>query len=230
MKTLVNHPNMWLDDGAADSLARWEARYGVIGLSDAGRSEAEQLELIRRWNEGGPANRPPYLFKPGWPSPHQSGLALDTPEHGRFESTCGPYGWRFNIDSDPVHAIYEADRDTTRGQATPAAPGVNPDASTTIGEENIMRLVANNENPTTGYLVTELGFTAVSAEEYQLFFRLITSDQTRTPFLAASRPFTPVGKEGWPHQFTTAECVTMDAAIERCGAGLVEAIARKLGK
>jgi hypothetical protein len=122
MSELINHPGSWLADAAAASLARWEDDHGVLDLSDAGRSEAEQLELIRRWNAGGPANRPPYLYKPGWPSPHQSGLALDTPEHRRFAATCGPYGWRFNIPSDPVHAIYEEDRDAHRDRPAPLTP------------------------------------------------------------------------------------------------------------
>jgi len=108
---LKNHPFMWLSDAAAASLGRWEDDHGVLALSDAGRTDDEQRELIRRWNTGGTFNRPPYLYLPAWPSPHQSGLALDTPEHERFGETCNPYGWRFNIPSDPVHAIYEVAND-----------------------------------------------------------------------------------------------------------------------
>lgn len=119
MATLTNHPDMWLADNAAASFERWESDHGVLNLSDAGRSDDEQRELIRRWNAGGKYNRPPYLYQPAWPSPHQSGLALDTPEHDRFGATCGAYGWRFNIPSDPVHAIYEEKNDQHINRANP---------------------------------------------------------------------------------------------------------------
>lgn len=136
MHALKNHPGMWLDDEAGASFDRWEDTYGVLELSGAGRTDAEQRELMRRWAVGGEFNRPPYLYQPAYPSPHQSGLAIDTPDHNRFSQTCAPYGWRFNIGSDPVHAIYEAARDSMLGTPT------NGGNATLEGEQHMFVITA----------------------------------------------------------------------------------------
>lgn len=127
MSNLTNHPSYWLADDAAASLNRYEADHGKINLTDAGRTVAEQQALINRWNAGGPANRPPYLYKPYEPAasgPHVGGHALDTSDYARFAVQSSEYGWIHNLpSSDPVHFIYDASRDQHKGGSAPAGAG-----------------------------------------------------------------------------------------------------------
>ncbi|HMT88053.1 MAG TPA: hypothetical protein PKC73_00335 [Dermatophilaceae bacterium] len=81
-------------------------------MNSAGRTVAEQQGLINRWNKGGTANRPPYLYKPAMPataSNHVSngGVAVDIGDWRRFAQVCTRYGFRHSYpDSDPVHFDY----------------------------------------------------------------------------------------------------------------------------
>ena len=68
MAALKNHPGMWMRDDAAAAINALEDKYGVIVINSAGRTPAEQNGLIRRWDIGGPANRPPQLFEPARPA------------------------------------------------------------------------------------------------------------------------------------------------------------------
>jgi peptidoglycan hydrolase-like protein with peptidoglycan-binding domain len=110
MKYLANHPSYWLDDAAADALNAYEAQYGVLDITDAGRTVQEQQDLIDRWYQGGTYNRPPYLYQPYMPAasgPHVGGHAVDTTDYNRFAQHCGDFGWQHNLpNSDPVHFIY----------------------------------------------------------------------------------------------------------------------------
>lgn len=127
MSNLSNHPSYWLADDAAASLNRYEADHGKINLTDAGRTVAEQQALINRWYQGGPSNRPPYLYKPYEPAasgPHVGGHALDTSDYTRFAQNSAEYGWNHNLPtSDPVHFIYDASGD--RHKSGSATPGFN---------------------------------------------------------------------------------------------------------
>jgi hypothetical protein len=100
-----------------------------------------------------------------------------------------------------------------------------------IGDED-MRLLWDviGGKPTNGYLQTAMGTTVLSQQEYNLFFRAITSDQKRTPFRATTATWTPVGIDGYPHLFTPGEMAIMDAAIERCQDDFLTKLAKKLGK
>jgi hypothetical protein len=141
VKALVNHPGMYLKPAAADSLTRYERDHGILSLNDAWRSEDTQRGLVRRWNEGGPTNRPPYLYLPAFPSPHMFGEAIDTSEYDRFAEYCGEYGWRFNIPSDPVHAIYEQIRDTHYNEKDDE---MTPEQDERL--KNVERILANLQN------------------------------------------------------------------------------------
>lgn len=109
MATLRNHPGYWLRDDAAAAFNRAEADHGVFIVNSAGRTVAEQQHLINLWNQGGAANRPPYLYRPAMPataSNHVSGggKAVDIGDWRRFAQVCGNYGFQHSFpDSDPVH-------------------------------------------------------------------------------------------------------------------------------
>lgn len=120
MKKLVNHPAFQLQDDAADSLARYERDHGVIPITSAYRSQAEQDVLKKRWAQGGPANRPPYLYEPANVSTHTSGLAIDTPSVPTIRNTISGYGWLFLFDYDKVHLEYRIASDQHRGATAPA--------------------------------------------------------------------------------------------------------------
>lgn len=123
-----NHPNLWLSPDAAASLNRLEAGTAVIRIKSAGRTVEEQQHLIDLWNKGGPANRPPYLYKPAMPaksSNHIDGDALDT-SSSIMKTVGATYGWFRNYSYDVVHWEYDKKRDTalhalshpSAGQAT----------------------------------------------------------------------------------------------------------------
>lgn len=114
MLELVNHPGMQLTDEAAASLARVEARHGVVPITSAYRSVGEQQALINRWYLGGLFNRPPYLYKPREPASsglHVSGRAIDTPWATSHRAIMAEYGFMFNYAYDVVHLEYEREHD-----------------------------------------------------------------------------------------------------------------------
>lgn len=112
MATLRNHPGYWLRDDAAAAFDRAEAENGVFIVNSAGRTVAEQQELINKWNQGGTYNRPPYLYQPASPATSSNhvangGVALDIGDWRRFAQICERYGFRHTYpDSDPVHFEY----------------------------------------------------------------------------------------------------------------------------
>lgn len=120
---LSNHSGMFLNQQAAPSFERMEAAYGrAFAISRAGATETSQQALINRWDRGGPANRPPYLYAPYRPaseSPHvkNDGEAADfTNAAERAWIKDHPeFGWVFNVASDVVHAIYVRSRDQYAG-------------------------------------------------------------------------------------------------------------------
>lgn len=166
-KNLVNHPGMWLADDAADSLARWEAAKGRLPLSDAGRTVAEQQALINRWNAGGAANRPPYLYQPYMPAasgPHVGGHAVDIAPSARGRAEGPEFGWMHDVASDDVHFVYHPERDSHRGGGA-AASGGN---STVANEQNWLN-VARGEKLTTDGVAGPA--TKEAIKRYQTFLR-----------------------------------------------------------
>jgi len=99
---------MWLNDEAATALAAYEEKYGVLTITSAGRTEAEQQRAIDRWDQGGVYNRPPYLYPPARPaatSPHvvNGGQAVDTPDFVKFRQHSEEFGFHWYGSGDPVH-------------------------------------------------------------------------------------------------------------------------------
>ena len=123
MATLRNHPKFWLRDDAAKAFDQAEADHGVFIVNSAGRTVSEQQNLINRWNRGGSANRPPYLYKPAMPATasnhvRNGGVAIDIGDWRRFAQVCGRYGFKHSYpDSDPVHFDFVGG--TGSGAATP---------------------------------------------------------------------------------------------------------------
>ena len=109
MATLKNHPGKWLRDDAAAAFNQAEADHGTFIVNSAGRTVAEQNEAIKRWDQGGKWNRPPYLYAPARPataSNHVSngGTAVDIGDWRRFANIAANYGFSHPYpDGDPVH-------------------------------------------------------------------------------------------------------------------------------
>jgi hypothetical protein len=139
MTDLKNHPGKWLNAAAAASFDRMEdAHGGAFNIGDAGRTEATQQSYIDRWNKGGAANRPPYLYEPASPassSPHvrNGGEAVDVDDsnHRAWIKAHPEFGWSFTIPSDIVHMVYNAANDRHIPSAAPApAPAPAPTGPT----------------------------------------------------------------------------------------------------
>lgn len=108
MGALKNHPGMWLKDPAAAAINAMEDKYGVAPINSAGRTVGEQQGLINRWNQGGPANRPPYLYKPAMPaptSPHvrNGGEAVDVRDYSLWRPRLAEFGFSWYGSGDVVH-------------------------------------------------------------------------------------------------------------------------------
>lgn len=112
MAKLKNHPTRFLRDDAAKLFNKAEADHGKFKVTSAGRTVAQQQALIDRWNKGGPANRPPKLYKPATPAATSShvkggGLAVDISDYQKFAAVAGRYGYVQSFpNSDPVHFDY----------------------------------------------------------------------------------------------------------------------------
>lgn len=171
MTTLKNHPTFWLSPAAAASLARFEAKYGVIPIASAGRTEAEQQNLINRYyNIGGPANRPPYLYAPARPASASrhvfgGGVAIDTSGNGisLMHAHGEEYGWYFNFDYDKVHFEYEESKDLHKGSTG------SPIKSSVVANEQNWLNVARGEKLATDGIV---GAATIAAfKRYQTFLK-----------------------------------------------------------
>lgn len=108
---LKNHPGMWLRSDAAAAINALEDKYGVIAITSAGRTEAEQQELIDRWNAGGEYNRPPYLYWPAMPartSGHvkDGGVAVDVRNYSADRAKLNEFGFQWYGPEDVVHYTF----------------------------------------------------------------------------------------------------------------------------
>lgn len=88
--------------------------------------------------------------------------------------------------------------------SAPAGGSASPIAGTLVAEGEDMYLTWSTEGH--GYLeVPGVGVTYVNEQEYNLLFRTITSNQKRTPFAEAMKPFTNIAELGKPHIFSPEE-------------------------
>lgn len=108
---LANHSEYWLRDDAAVAFNEYEAKYGIIRVTSAGRTIAEQNTLIARYDRGGIYNRPPYLYAPARPATasyhvRDGGIAIDSPDWQKFARHCEEFGFVHPYPYDPVHFEY----------------------------------------------------------------------------------------------------------------------------
>lgn len=112
MSNLKNHPNFWLRDDAAEAFDNAEANHGAFTVNSAGRTVSQQQELINRWDKGGAANRPPYLYAPARPASASNhvahgGIAIDIANWRAFAIIAATWGFNHLYPGgDPVHFEY----------------------------------------------------------------------------------------------------------------------------
>ncbi|WVX89728.1 endolysin protease M15 domain [Microbacterium phage Curie] len=113
IRELANHPGAFMRADAAVQFNLFEQNHGVISVNRALVSVAEQREVIRRWNVGGPANRPPNLYEPKQPpedSEHVQGIAYDTSHVTHSLQYAGPYGFYQRYSWDKPHFEFDPGR------------------------------------------------------------------------------------------------------------------------
>ena len=108
MAGLANHPGLWLRDDAAAALNAYETKYGRRQVNSAGRTPAEQQNLINRWDQGGTYNRPPYLYPPARPATASNhvkdgGIAVDIGDYNVFRQHAHEFGFKWYGSGDVVH-------------------------------------------------------------------------------------------------------------------------------
>lgn len=118
-KALKNHPGMWLRDDAADAINALEDKYGVIKINRAGVTEAQQQEVIDKWDRGERAG----LFAPARPastSGHvkNGGEAVDVYNYTSDRAKLVEFGFEWYGPSDPVHYTFKGRGDTSVGRVT----------------------------------------------------------------------------------------------------------------
>ncbi|QDP44077.1 lysin A [Microbacterium phage McGalleon] len=111
-KALKNHPGMWLREDAADAINALEDKYGPIVINRAGVTEAQQQEVIDRWDKGGTYNRPPYLFPPARPAKSSNhvkdgGIAVDVYNYTSDRAKLNEFGFEWYGPSDYVHYTFK---------------------------------------------------------------------------------------------------------------------------
>lgn len=149
MANLKNHPGMWLRDDAAAAINALEDKYGVIRINSAGRTEAEQQDLINRWDRGGAANRPPYLYPPARParaSNHvaDGGIAVDVYNYTSDRAKLNEFGFQWYGPSDVVHYNF-----TGWAGAMPAANQLTKDRQNWLNSRGWNVKVDGIEGPAT---------------------------------------------------------------------------------
>lgn len=132
-------PGHWLREDAAASYQRARAVGAPGGITDAGRSEAEQAELWRKQGHLGLASRP------GSPQAlHQHGIALDLPAGGPrewFVKHGREYGWTRPFPTvEPWHFVYALALDQHATDAAAPAP-ITPVPRPETQEVPIVRLI-----------------------------------------------------------------------------------------
>ena len=131
-------PGHWLRADAAASYQRARAAGAPAGITDAGRTEAEQDALWRKQGHLGLASRP------GSPQAlHQHGIALDLPPAARawFVAHGREYGWTRPFPSvEPWHFVYALALDQ-HATETPAPAPITPAPRPEAQEVPIVKLI-----------------------------------------------------------------------------------------
>lgn len=217
--------------------AAFKAAFGIdLTTSEAGRSYARQVYLYNGYINGEPGF---YPAAPPGNSTHGEFVAVDinswvygnragTERHNWLVANAPKYGWSWELvgrpSGEPWHFNY------VFGLRSIIAGGnaATIITLTFIGEDD-MKLAFDTEGR--GYLFTSEGVWMFETEaDYNLFYRLLTSDQNLTPFADAVRPHAPGAKEGKPHVFSREEVVKMESILRSMAAANVLQITGGPGK
>jgi len=168
MTALKNHPGKKLRADAAASLARIEAKHGIITVNSAWRTPAEQQELINRWKRGGKGNRPPYLYEPASikASNHLDGKAFDTSNINFMLTTGKDHGWVRTHLYDKVHFVYFPERDKFKGSGS--APAATKGSVKVKNEQNFLNQYRGEKLKTDGIRGDN---TEAAVRRYQSFLK-----------------------------------------------------------
>ena len=106
MASLKNHPGMWLRDDAAAAINALEDKYGVITINSAGRTVAEQQDLIDRYDAGDPDVFIP--MRPPEESTHVKfgGIAVDVYNYTDDRAKLNEFGFEWFGPRDVVHYTF----------------------------------------------------------------------------------------------------------------------------
>lgn len=124
--TTINAAGDWLEAGAAASYLRARAAGLPAGVTDAGRTNAEQWDVWRDYLAGRLKATAAY---PGT-SKHEKGNALDLPEPARawMRAHGAEYGWvKDRVANEPWHFEYDATKDKHKNTSKPKPKKENPD-------------------------------------------------------------------------------------------------------
>lgn len=166
MGALKYHPGMVLRDDAAAAINAMEDKYGPIIINRAGVSEAVQQGLIDRWDVGGPANRPPFLFEPKRParkSEHVQQIAVDVYNYTSDRPKLEEFGYRWYGKTDPVHYTFTGWNPpaTTPPTATPTAKVIEMSTEIIVtAKDNSGRPLPDSKRRA-AFVNTDSGFASV---------------------------------------------------------------------
>ncbi|UVF60421.1 endolysin, protease M15 domain [Microbacterium phage PineapplePizza] len=119
-RELKHHPGIRMRSDAAIQLDKFEDDLGLITINRALVSVEAQRAVIRRWDIGGPANRPPNLYEPKRPpeaSEHVQGIAFDTSHVTHCLRYAGAYGFYQRYSWDKPHFEFDPHRVRIRPHA-----------------------------------------------------------------------------------------------------------------
>ena len=180
MADLKNHPGMWLRDDAAAAINALEDKYGVIRINSAGRTVAQQKDLIWRFDAGEPG-----IFKPARPAEtsnhvRNGGIAVDVYNYTDDRAKLEEFGFKWFGPTDKVHYDFQgwspapapapAAVVTDAGGAVNGVLGPNPFGIPYTGG---LQKVANKYLPHGGYRKTALdqNFGPTSMHGFSEFLR-----------------------------------------------------------
>lgn len=135
IRNLKHHPDVWMREDAAIQFDKFEDDHGVISVNRAGVTVAQQQAVIDRWNRGGAANRPPFLYEPKQPpeeSEHVQGIAVDTSHITHMLRLAEPYGFYQRYAWDKPH--FEFDPKRVRIRPVDSSENITPNKEMDITE------------------------------------------------------------------------------------------------
>jgi len=154
-------PGFWLDQPAAASYARMRAAGCPAGITQAGRTFAQQVAMYAAYLAG---RLVATAAVPGT-SKHEKGNALDVPEPARswIRANGASFGWiKDLVRNEPWHDEYQLARDQHLADVRPAPTPINPkptpeDDMSAAGEAAILASLSNIETILAGKLGIDNG-------------------------------------------------------------------------